>query len=360
MTDDFTLHALDTLAAIYRLLGNHTSLPDPKERADFARSCDAWARHLLSGAPAPEGDAALVAHQEREWSKALNFLREWRVQEHALLDQQRREYAQIGREAIEILRQTVAGNHAMSDSILTALGRVDALLEFGPVAQARVEFKSVAEDLRSMLVLQNTQLEARFDSLHSRLETIEATPKPPASERDTISEKLAVFRRQLEERRSQVVLTDPLTKGYNRAAFDFAFPSYLDVGDATSQHLALMLLDIVGMKNINARMGADAGDRVIGAFAGALALTFMRSDDFVARYSGDKFVVLAFIAQPEDGQLLLGRLAERLDALPREQTPGVRPGCRGAVVVREPDEEAGDFMRRARAALATAKRNKPA
>lgn len=360
MNDDFTLHALDTLAAIYRMLGNHTSLPDRKERADFARSCEAWARHLLSGAPAPGADVALVAHQERQWSQALNFLREWRVQEQALLDEQRREYAQIGREAIEILRQTVAGNQDMSDSILTALGRVDALLEFGPVAQARIEFKSVAEDLRSMLALRNTQLETRFDSLHTRLETIEATPKPPASERDTISEKLAVFRRQLEERRSQAVLTDPLTKGYNRAAFDFAFPSYLDVGDATSQHLALMLLDIVGMKNVNARMGVDAGDRVIGAFAGALALTFMRSDDFVARYSGDKFVVLAFIAQPEDGQLLLGRLAERLDALPREQTPGVRPSCRSAVVVRKPQEKAEDFMRRARASLANAKRNKSA
>ncbi len=357
MNDDFTLHALDTLAAIYRLLGHHAWLHDPAERDDFERACEAWARHLLSGAPAPGGDGAPVVHQDRQWSQALHFLREWRLREHSLLDQQRREYAQIGREAIEMLRQTVAGNHDMSDSILTALGRVDALLEFGPVAQARTEFKSVADELRATLALQNTQLQARFGSLHRRLQNVEATPKPPTIERDMISQKLGVFRQQLEDRRSQVALVDPLTKGYNRTAFDFALPSYLDVGDTTSQHLALMLFDITGMKNINTRLGVDGGDRLIGAFAGALALTFMRADDFVARYSGDKFAVLAFIAQPADGQLLLARLTDRLDVVAREQTAGVRLGCRSVVVVRAEAEKAEDLLRRARAALVTAKRN---
>ncbi len=358
MNDDFTLHALDTLAAIFRLIGHHARLHDAAQRDDFERACEAWARHLLSGAPAPGGDGAPVMQQDRQWAQALHFLREWRLQEHALLDQQRREYAQIGREAIEMLRQTVAGNHALSDSILTALGRVDALLEFGPVAQARTEFKSVTDELRAMLALSNTQLEARFGSLHSRLQNVEAPPKPPNVERDLISQKLAEFRRQLEDRRAQVDLTDPLTKGYNRAAFDFALPSYLDIDDTTNQHLALMLFDIAGMKDINSRLGVDGGDRLVAAFAGALALTFLRADDFVARYSGDKFAVLAFMAQPADGQVLLARLTDRLDALAREHPLGVRLGCHSCVVIREPAQSAENLLRRARAALVTAKRNR--
>lgn len=358
MKDDFTMHALDTLAEIYRLIGRYPLLPDSAERAEFAELCEAWARHLLTGGPPPVGDAAVLVPQERQWSQAFHFLREWRLQEHSFLGQQRREYAQIGREAIEMLRQTVAGNHDMSDSILTALGRVDAMLEFGSVVQARTEFKSVADELRATLALHNTQLEARLGSLHSRLENVEATPKPPTIERDAISQKLAVFRRQLEERSSQVALTDSLTQGYNRTAFDFALPYYLEISDTTRQYLALMLVDIVGMKNINTRMGIDGGDRLIGVFAGVLALTFMRADDFVARYSGDKFAVLMFMTQPGDGQLLLGRLAEGLDVLAREQAAGVRLGCRSAVVVRNPDENAENFVRRARAALATAKRDK--
>lgn len=357
MNDDLALHALDTLAAIYRLIGHCTWLPDPAERADFLRSCEAWARHLLSGAPAPRGDVALLVHQERQWPQALHFLREWRSQEQSLMEQQRREYAQIGREAIEMLRQTVAKNHDASDSIMAALGRVDALLEYGPVERARAEFKSVSDELRAVLTLQSTQIEGQLGRLHSRLQHVEMAPKPPVTERDVISQELAAFRRQLEDRRPHVALTDPLTKGYNRTAFDFALPSYLDISDTTSQHLALMLFDIAGMKNINTRMGVDGGDRLIGAFAGALALTFMRADDFVARYSGDKFAVLTFIAQPGDGQLLLSRLAERLDALAREQTVGVRLSCHCVVVVRAGAEKPGDLLRRARAALASAKRD---
>lgn len=357
MNDDFTLNALDTLAAIYRLIGHHTGLLGPAEQADFLGVCEAWARHLLSGAPAPGDDEALAGPHERQWSQALHFLREWRLQEQARMERQRREYAQIGREAIEMLRQTVARNRDTGDSIMTALGRVDALLEFGPIEQARAEFKSISDDLRATLTVQNTRLEAQFGSLHSRLQHVEVAPKAPVTERNAISEKLAVLRRQIEDRRPRGGITDPLTKGYNRAAFDLAFPSYLDVSYTTSQHLALMLFDIAGMKNINSRLGVDGGDRLIGAFADALAITFMRADDFVARYSGDKFSVLAFIAQPGDGQLLLARLAERLDAFAREQTAGVRLSCRSVVVVQTDTEKAEDLLRRARAALVTAKRN---
>lgn len=357
MNDDFTLHALDTLAAIYRLIGHHTSLRDPAERAEFLNSCEAWARHLLAGAPAPGSDAVLLAHQERQWSTALHFLREWRLREQAQMEQHCQEYAQISREAIEMLRRAVAGSHDMSDSVLTALGRVDALLEFGPIAQARVEFKSVCDGLRATLALQGPQLEAQVGSLNARLERVEAAPAPSMLERDAISRKLAVFRQEIEDRRPQVVLTDALSKGYNRAAFDLALSSYLAVDDSTGQRLALMLFDIAGMKNINSRLGIDGGDRFITAFAGELARTFMRADDFVARYSGDKFVVLAFIAQPEHGQLLLGRLTERLEALSREQTTAVPLRCHSAVVVRNDAEKGEDLMRQARLALAAAKRD---
>lgn len=64
------------------------------------------------------------------------------------------------------------------------------------------------------------------------------------------------------------------------------------------KHVALILLDLDGFKNINDRYGHEAGDKLLQQVAGRLAIC-VRAGDTACRYGGDEFIVML----PEiDGQ----------------------------------------------------------
>ena len=79
---------------------------------------------------------------------------------------------------------------------------------------------------------------------------------------------------------------DPLTTLANRRALPEVFR-------AVQPHGAMLLFfDLDGFKALNDRYGHPAGDRCLREFAGALRASF-RPDDYVIRYGGDEFLVVA-------------------------------------------------------------------
>ncbi len=82
----------------------------------------------------------------------------------------------------------------------------------------------------------------------------------------------------------------------------------------TGQPLGVALLDLDGFKLINDRHGHAAGDQVLHELAATLRLS-VRTNDVVARYGGDEFVVLMPDTTARDArvtaQRLLAALAER-------------------------------------------------
>jgi diguanylate cyclase (GGDEF)-like protein len=71
--------------------------------------------------------------------------------------------------------------------------------------------------------------------------------------------------------------------------------------------VAILMIDMDGMKEINDRYGHDAGNQAISAFAKHL-LACLRETDFAARFGGDEFVVIL----PYDSCPNAVRVAERI------------------------------------------------
>jgi diguanylate cyclase (GGDEF)-like protein len=117
--------------------------------------------------------------------------------------------------------------------------------------------------------------------------------------------RTAGFVRQLSRQAGQLedlAMRDELTGLANRRLFEQRVREALATG--TPQ---VAVLDIVGFKNINDRLGHAAGDRVLAAVAERLVRR-LRSGDLVARIGGDEFAVLVGDATGTEGDAIADRL----------------------------------------------------
>ena len=84
---------------------------------------------------------------------------------------------------------------------------------------------------------------------------------------------------------------DPLTGALNRKGLDEALERELQTVRRKSQTLCLGMIDIDNFKSINDRLGQHSGDAALVHLAN-VARELMRSQDSLARYRGEEFVVL--------------------------------------------------------------------
>ena len=118
------------------------------------------------------------------------------------------------------------------------------------------------------------------------------------------------FRRQELERLSQIAVTDPLTGLRNHRAFQEDLARELQRVGRTGIPMALVMLDLDGLKAINDQLGHQVGDERIQGLADAIRDS-RRATDVGYRVGGDEFAVIL------PGSRALGALefAERVRAL---------------------------------------------
>jgi diguanylate cyclase (GGDEF)-like protein/PAS domain S-box-containing protein len=131
-------------------------------------------------------------------------------------------------------------------------------------------------------------------------------------------------RRQLEQRLADqaeelrhLSLRDGLTGLYNRRGFLELSAQVVRVAEREHHRLALLFIDLDGLKRINDELGHGHGDRAI-AEAADLLRSSCRATDIVARLGGDEFVLLASNVEGESLEILRRRL-ERALAQANEQ-----------------------------------------
>ncbi len=116
---------------------------------------------------------------------------------------------------------------------------------------------------------------------------------------------------------------DALTELYNRRHFYERFQEMLARARLSKQALALVVLDIDGLKKINDEYGHAVGDIMIANLAKVID-RHIRTSDVPARLGGDEFAVLMPDTDKRGAFALAQRLWEELERVPMYEHEGLQ------------------------------------
>lgn len=152
-------------------------------------------------------------------------------------------------------------------------------------------------------------------------------------------------------------LHDPLTKLPNRLLLMDRARQALARSHRNDGPIALLFVDLDGLKAINDNLGHAVGDMLLVAVAERLAVA-LRDSDTVARLGGDEFVVLADdLASDEEALAVAERVLGALEAPFEVGSVEVRMTASvGVSIARDPGVDPEDVLREADVAMYRAKR----
>lgn len=107
--------------------------------------------------------------------------------------------------------------------------------------------------------------------------------------------------------------TDALTGLYNRRLFDEYSDKEMNRAKRYGHQLAIVILDLHQLKDVNDRHGHLQGDRVLQLAAATLRKT-MRASDFAFRIGGDEFALLLSQTDPEQAVTLCRRIRAQYES----------------------------------------------
>src|ERR1700736_1091128 len=119
--------------------------------------------------------------------------------------------------------------------------------------------------------------------------------------------RLQLWGKREYERIREQALVDPLTGAFNRRCFDAHAPRLAARCRAAREPLAVLMIDVDNLKQVNDAHGHPAGDRVLKQVVGRVT-SALRPSDLVARMGGDEFVIV----MPETGIDAALQVAERV------------------------------------------------
>lgn len=128
----------------------------------------------------------------------------------------------------------------------------------------------------------------------------------------------------LHEEAQRRSLTDPLTGLWNFRHFQTQAARELESAVRFDRPLSLLVLDVDHFKNINDRLGHQAGDEVLRELARRLRES-ARAPDLVARYGGEEFVVLLPGADTEAARITAERVRLALSTTEYDLGPEFEP-----------------------------------
>ena len=177
--------------------------------------------------------------------------------------------------------------------------------------------------------------------------------------------RYALERQRSERRHARLALRDALTSLPNRVLFADRLEQTIARGLRRSTHpvepgvVLLMLVDVDGFAELNARAGHATGDRLLIELAARLR-EHLREGDTVARLGGDEFVILCEDVLDDAAGLALAERLATLVGVPSAVAPGVTLSVSIGVAVADPGVEGGgDLLLRADTAVHAAKRIGP-
>jgi diguanylate cyclase (GGDEF)-like protein len=129
--------------------------------------------------------------------------------------------------------------------------------------------------------------------------------------------RYAIERQRMLQQVRQMAVLDELTGLNNRRGFVLVCQHLCQVANRNGRRLALLFLDLDGLKQINDGCGHAEGDHALVDTAQILVRTF-RKADVLGRLGGDEFVVLLAEGTSDGAGRALDRLRGNVDAFNQE------------------------------------------
>ena len=131
--------------------------------------------------------------------------------------------------------------------------------------------------------------------------------------------------------------SDTLTRLMNRRGFLPTAEHQLAVAKRAHQTMALMFLDLDGLKRVNDTLGHAAGDAMLTEGAFVMRETF-RAADLIARMGGDEFCVLYATDSYETATIALTRLQTAIDEVNAQDGRAYDLSFSAGVAMFDPEE----------------------
>jgi len=325
--------ALDTLATVVRILGEFALEQEDLDPTAFMQTSEQWAQHVLVAAPPPGADASTEGR--RDWSGIREFVREYCRNSSNHNRTVITDLRQVVWVFIQNLNQTVSQTAAADERIRDHMGRLESL------AQKAASTSELKREVLSTVFAVAQVMEERKKMDHARVEDLGATVRK-------LGQELESARKEGE--------VDPLTRLYNRKAFDAFLSRTVELAQAFDQPACLMLVDLDRFKPINDTFGHQTGDQVLSKLADVLSRIFLRKNDLVARYGGDELAVVLRETSVNDARTLADRLLRAVRAI-RIEREGTSIGLTVSIGVAElhAGETAASWLGRSDKALYQAK-----
>ncbi|EGV29705.1 diguanylate cyclase [Thiorhodococcus drewsii AZ1] len=272
--------ALDQLAAVLKTWGQYAFDLDEIKASSINEQIDGWVRHILMATPRPglepapedetgDGDPELTAR--RDWPGLNAFVSRLRRNEQSYVNRQIVGTRQVMGDFVQTLGRVLAEDQEEQTRVLSAIGHMRTAIEGNAPIETLSETALHAINLITDIAKERSR---RNQGLLNEL-----------------TGKLHEMRGELDAAQREMEL-DPLTRLYNRKAFDIQLERVFELCKLSGQPACLMMVDADHFKRINDTFGHPAGDQVLKRLANCCVQSFPRRTDFVARYGGEEFAVV--------------------------------------------------------------------
>jgi len=331
MLDD----ALDTLGYLFQAYGDSAfRIAEASDEAEFAQLCSELVRHVEQGVEVPPLDIANQPPGHRDWGSLRRFFVDRRKQEKTYVDATVAEYRSAVEDLLAGLRDICAQGEATEETVATSLEAIRRIVEGGDVVSIKAALADTMSTINEAFAKQKQQYEQQISSLQSSM--------------SGLREDLVAAHEEMKQ--------DPLTKLYNRRAFDTSLERYLNVHYMLNQPVSLILIDIDHFKTINDTLGHSAGDDVLCTVSNLMSRAFVRKNDLICRYGGDEFAIILPDTAPEQAQRSIERFLHSVREVRRDEWPeSVHVSCSAGCTGMAEGDSVASVVERADCALYAAK-----
>lgn len=263
--------ALDNLGAVLRIWGKYAFDLDRLGAKNIRQQCEQWARHVLVVAPHPDSMETPADPQLRNWHGLRQFVADLRRKESAYVAHQFKDTRQVIGDFVQTLGAVLAEDQEEQTRIAAVINELRTTIETNAPLDILSREAMRAVNLISRIAEdRNRRHQQAFQEMTTRLQNL---------------------RGELDAARHEMEL-DPLTRLYNRKAFDEQLARVCELHKLSGQPTCLLMLDVDHFKTVNDSFGHPVGDLALKQLADCCLHAFPRKSDFVARYGGEEFAII--------------------------------------------------------------------